>query len=33
MKLYCVIPLNYRLTGHPEIFEIKLYYFQEKLNF
>ena len=24
--------LNYRLTGHPENFKIKLYYFQERLS-
>ena len=27
-----LFPLNYRLTGHPENFKIKLYYFQERLN-
>ena len=32
MKVYCTIPLNNRLTGHPENFKIKLYYFQERLS-
>ena len=32
MKIYYVIPLNYPLTGHPENFKIKLYYFQERLS-
>ena len=32
MKLYYIIPLNYQLTGHPENFKIKLYYFQERLS-
>ena len=32
MKVYCTIPLNYQLTGHPENFKIKLYYFQERLS-
>ena len=32
MKVYYTLPLNYRLTGHPEIFKIKLYYFQERLS-
>ena len=32
MKVYYIIPLNYRLTGHPENFKIKLYYFQETLT-
>ena len=32
MKVYYIIPLNYRLTGHPENFKIKLHYFQERLN-
>ena len=32
MKVYYIIPLNYQLTGHLEIFKIKLYYFQERLN-
>ena len=27
-----VIPLNCRLSGHPEIFKVKLYYFQERLS-
>ena len=27
-----IIPLNDRLTGHPENFKIKLYYFQERLS-
>ena len=33
MKVYCIIPLNYRLTGDPENFKIKLYYFQERQVF
>ena len=32
MKVYCMIPLNYRLTGHPENFKMKLYFFQEKVS-
>ena len=32
MKVYYIIPLNYRLTGHPENFKIKLFYFQESLS-
>ena len=32
MKVYYVIPLNYRVTGHPENFRIKLYYFQARLS-
>ena len=32
IKVYYIIPLNYRLTGHLEIFKIKLYYFRERLN-
>ena len=32
MTVYYIIPLNYQLTGHPENFKIKLYYFQERLN-
>ena len=32
MKVYYIIPLNDRLTGHPENSKIKLYYFQERLN-
>ena len=32
MKVYCTIPLNYRLTGYPENFKIKPYRFQEKLG-
>ena len=32
MKVYYIIPLNYQLTGHPENFKIKLYYFQERLS-
>ena len=32
MKVYYIIPLNYQLTGHPEILKIKLYYFQERLS-
>ena len=27
-----IIPLNYQLTGDPENFKIKLYYFQERLS-
>ena len=30
MKVYYIIPLNYRLTKHPEILKIKLYYFPER---
>ena len=33
MKVYYIIQLKYRLTGHPEIFKIKLYYLQERLDF
>ena len=32
MKVYCIIPLNYGLTGDPENFKIKLYYFQGRLS-
>ena len=32
MKVCHIIPLNCRLTGHPENFKIKLYYFQERLR-
>ena len=32
MNVSCIIPLKYRLTGHPENFKIKLYYFQERLS-
>ena len=32
MKIYYIIPPNYRLTGYPQNFEIKLYYFQERLS-
>ena len=32
MKVYYITPLNYQLTGHPENFKIKLYYFQERLS-
>ena len=32
MKVYYIVPLNYRLTGHPENFKIKLYYFQKSLK-
>ena len=32
MKVYHIIPLNDRLTGHPENFKIKLQYFQEILS-
>ena len=32
MKVYYMIPLNYGLTGHPENFKIKLYYFQGRLS-
>ena len=30
MKVYYITTLNYQLTGHPEKFKIKLYYFQER---
>ena len=32
MKIYFIIPLNYRLTGHSENFKTKLHYFQKKLS-
>ena len=32
MKVYYIIPLYYLLTGHPQNFKIKLYYFQERLS-
>ena len=32
MKVYYITPLNYQLTGHPENFKIKSYYFQERLS-
>ena len=32
MKVYYIILLNYQLTGHPENFNIKLYYFQDRLS-
>ena len=32
MKVYNIIPKNYRLTENPENFKIKLYYFQERLS-
>ena len=32
MKVYYIVLLNYRLTGHPENFKIKLFYFQERLS-
>ena len=32
MNVYYIIPLNYRLTAHPENFKIKLYYFKERLS-
>ena len=32
MKVYYIIPLNEWLTGHPENFKIKVYYFQERLS-
>ena len=32
MKVYYIIPPNYQLTGHPENFKVKLYYFQERLS-
>ena len=32
MKEYYVIPLNYRFTGNPENFKIKLYFFQDRLS-
>ena len=31
MKVYYITTLNYQLTGHPEKFKIKLYYFEERL--
>ena len=33
MKVYYIIPLSYRLTGQPEIFKTKIYYFQERGSF
>ena len=33
MRKYIKIPLNDWLTGHPENFKIKLYYFQESLQY
>ena len=33
MKVYYIIPLNYRLTVHLENFQIKLYYFQVSLRY
>ena len=30
MKIYYIIPPNYPLTGYPQNFKIKLYYFQER---
>ena len=30
MKVYYIIPLNYWMTGNPENFKVKLYYFQER---
>ena len=32
MKVYYIIPMNYRLTRHRQNFKIKLYYFQERLS-
>ena len=32
MKVYYITPLNYQLTGHPDNFKIRLYYFQEGLS-
>ena len=32
MKVYYIITLTYRLTGHPDNFKIKLYYFHERLS-
>ena len=32
MKVYYIITLTYRLTGHPHNFKIKLYYFHERLS-
>ena len=32
MKVYYIITLNYRLTGHPENLKIKLFHFQERLS-
>ena len=31
-KVYYIIPLNYRLAGHPENFKIKLFYSREFQN-
>ena len=31
MKVYYITALNYQLTGNPEKFKIKLYYFKERL--
>ena len=32
MKVFYIIPLNYRLTGNRENFKIKLYYFEKRLS-
>ena len=32
MKVYDIAPLNYRLTGDPEVLKTKLYYFQKRLS-
>ena len=32
MKGHYIIPLNYQLTGNPENFKMKLYYFQERFR-
>ena len=32
MKIYYIITLTYQLTGHPDNFKIKLYYFHERLS-
>ena len=32
MRIYYIIPVNDRLTEHPENFKIKLYCFQERLS-
>ena len=32
MKVYYIIPLDYRLTGHLKNFKTKLYYFQQRLS-
>ena len=32
MKVYYINTWNYQLTGNPDNFKIKLYYFQERLS-